>query len=145
MANSKQHIANTKKLRGFTLIELLVAIAIIGILSSILMVNLSGFRERTRDTTRKKDLRTIQTALELYRADTSSYPASLPSCGTDISNGGVAYLKKLPCDPVTGSKYNYTTPGSGYEIYACLENIHDSEKDTNKGSCSKAKFTVESP
>ena len=47
--------------KGFTLIELLVTIAIIGVLSSVLLVNLSGFRVRTRDVQRKRDLRTLQT------------------------------------------------------------------------------------
>ncbi len=142
------HKRNDINFKGFTLIELLISIAIIGILSSILLVNLSGFRARTRDTTRKKDLRIIQTALELYRADMSGYPNTLPSCGGALTSGGpggVTYLKKIPCDPSSGLNYNYSTPGGGYLMFACLENSHDSEKDANKGTCGTAKFTVESP
>lgn len=134
---------------GFTLIELLVTIAIIGILSSVLLVNLSGFRERTRDVQRKRDLRTLQTALELYRADLSSYPSSpLPTCGADFKNpdNQIIYLKKTPCDPLTKESYGYLVDSNTYTLFACLENETDAEKDTSKRTeCSKASFTVVSP
>jgi prepilin-type N-terminal cleavage/methylation domain-containing protein len=132
---------------GFTLIELLVTIAIIGILSSVLLVNLSGFRERTRDVQRKRDLRTLQTALELYRADVSNYPANLPACGNPLANGGVTYLRKSPCDPLNKTdKYIYNETGATYTLIACLENASDSEKDTPKhNGCADASFTVTSP
>jgi len=134
--------------KGFTLIELLVTIAIIGILSSVLLVNLSGFRERTRDVQRKRDLRTLQTALELYRADSTSYPETLPECGLDFVSvdSTIIYLKKIPCDPLSKVKYNYNKSLNTYELFACLENETDSEQDTfKKSECSKASFTVESP
>ena len=155
MSNVKCQISNNdhqfqseivNSLRGFTLIELLVTIAVIGILSSIMLVNLQGFRERTRDTGRKRDLRTLQTALELYRADTSSYPASLPPCGASLEAGNVMYLRQIPCDPLTRESYNYITSGAVYTLFACLENVNDQERDTTPQSgCSTASLTVLSP
>jgi prepilin-type N-terminal cleavage/methylation domain-containing protein len=130
--------------RGFTLIELLVTIAIIGILSSILLVNLQGFRERTRDIQRKRDLHEIQTVLELYRSDVSSYPAALPNCGSSLTNGSTVYMQKIPCDPLTNNKYSYSLAGNVYTMTACLENINDSEKDaTTQGGCGIASKTVQ--
>lgn len=138
------HNMNNLK-KGFTLIELLMTIAIIGVLSSVLMVNLQGFRERTRDTIRKKDLRTIQTALELYRSNNSNYPASLPACGTAFTGGSVNYLQKMPCDPLTNARYTYTLVGSVYSLIACLENAGDAERDSSiNGGCSNASMTVQS-
>lgn len=138
-----------KSVDGFTLIELLISIAIIGVLTSAFLMNLSGFRERTRDTTRKKDLMTIQTALELYRADASQYPNSLPACNAGLQLSGVTYLKQVPCDPDTNTRYNYQTngtPPSTYTMFACLENANDKEKDNpKKAGCSRASFTVLSP
>ena len=55
--------------KGFTLVELLIVVAIIGILSTLLMANFIGVRQRARDAQRKADLRQIQSALELYRSD----------------------------------------------------------------------------
>src|SRR5690348_7093470 len=67
--------------KGFTLVELLIVIAIIGILSTLLMTNFIGVRQRARDAQRKADVRQIQSALELYRADNGSYPAAAGSNG----------------------------------------------------------------
>jgi general secretion pathway protein G len=125
------------KQKGFTLIELLVVLAIIGILTSFLLANLVGAKARARDAERKSDLRQIQAALELYRADQSSYPAQpLPNCGSSLPapSGGTIYMQKIPCDPLNSGQnvYTYiqTGGGTGYTLIACLENVNDSQKDT---------------
>ncbi|MCX6813628.1 MAG: prepilin-type N-terminal cleavage/methylation domain-containing protein, partial [Candidatus Azambacteria bacterium] len=55
-----------KKLKqgGFTLLELLVVISIIGLLASILVVNLTSARRRARDVKRVADVRNLQIAVE---------------------------------------------------------------------------------
>ena len=62
--------------KGFTLIELLIVIAIIGILSSIVLVSLSSARQRARDAQRKSDLHSIQLALESHFAQNGTYVIS---------------------------------------------------------------------
>ncbi len=150
--NCKLKIVNWR--RGFTLIELLIVIAIIGVLATLLMVNFVGVRQRARDAQRKSDLRQIQSALEIYRADSSSYPLSLAGCGLPFSANGTTYMQKVPCDPLSSGNYVYTyVPGSGnmtYSIYACLENVNDSQKDTaNSSYCTGGStnwsYTVNSP
>lgn len=125
--------------KGFTLVELLIVVAIIAILSTLLMVNFIGIRQRARDAERKSSLRQIQSAFELYRADQNSYPTALGTCigVPDCTNTANAiYMKNVPTDPNGSSWYNsgnyyYYTPDSGgtYYLVACLENTSD--KDQN--------------
>jgi len=60
--------------KGFTLIELLVVIAIIGLLASIVIVNVNSGRGKARDTRRKSDFTQIRNALEMYYDKYGRYP-----------------------------------------------------------------------
>lgn len=120
--------------QGFTLIELLAVIAIIALLSGIILVNVTGAQKRARDAQRKSDLRQIQAALELYRADNGIYfiGFELPACGTALASGTTVYLRKTPCDPNGATYfnsgrylYNDISAGARYQIVACLENASD--------------------
>jgi general secretion pathway protein G len=151
---------NFKNIKGFTLIELLVAISIIGILSSFLLANFVGARQRARDGVRKSDLRQIQAALELYRSDKGGYPLTLLACDNQFDDSlippSVIYMKKIPCDPSSTSasriSYTYTPSGSTYTLVACLENANDAQGDKDgsgnniHGSCNTLwQYTLQSP
>ena len=152
--NSEFIIQNS---RGFTLVELLIVIAIIGVLTTLLMANFIGVRQRARDAQRKSDVRQIQAALELYRSDQGSYPSSLPDCKGQLASpdGTVVYMRSVPCDPLYpnyyyGGKYFFSSdsgcdsgfpPQTGYHIRVCLENKNDKEgKSESFGGCSTQHF-----
>lgn len=61
--------------RGFTLIEILVTITIIGILASILFANFSDAKDTSRNKALRVELKELQLALELYKAQHDEYPA----------------------------------------------------------------------
>ena len=58
-----------KREEGFTLIELLVVVAIIGILSGIAFVSISGARESAYDTQIKSELGQIRSNAEMWYYD----------------------------------------------------------------------------
>lgn len=70
-----------------------MVIGIIGLLASIITINLTSARKRARDTKRIGDLRSIQAALEDYYGKNGQYPASL---GDLVST----YLPIRPTDPL---------------------------------------------
>src|SRR3989344_2904549 len=125
---------NNKK--GFTLIEILIVISVIGILASIVLVNLGGFRSRGRDARRISDLRTIQNALELYYANSGNYPIGTEDNLYDEVEA-LPGIGKLPRDPKTGNpKYSYGADANGlsYVLGATLENkntVLDNDEDEN--------------
>ncbi|MFA5750842.1 MAG: type II secretion system protein [Candidatus Paceibacterota bacterium] len=98
--------------KGFTLIELLIVVAIIGILSSIVLVSLRNARMKVRDTKRVSDIRQLRIALNLYYDTYDSYPSTTgyvfqdpSSCNETfeealsplVSNG---FISKIPVDPI---------------------------------------------
>lgn len=58
-----------KDYRGFTLIELLVVISVIGLLSSVVLSNLSNARAKARDAQRIASVIQMSKAVEVYAAD----------------------------------------------------------------------------
>ena len=126
-----------KKLRGFTLIELLMVIAIIGILSSIVMVSLGSSKTKSRDAKRVSDIKQVQTALELYYSDQNGYPVmgqtgvlgvGLQCLGTGafgVLGGtacGGAYMGLIPSNPTpNGMAYTYGGASSSYTITFSIE------------------------
>ncbi len=115
--------------RGFTLIELLVVIAIIGILSTIVIVNVVGVRARARDAQKKSELRQVQAALEQYRADVGGYPDSI-TVGSTIQSAASTYMQSVPVS-IASSTFTGGVSGkrANYCLRACLENASDPQKD----------------
>lgn len=60
--------------RGFTLIEVTVTVAIIAILSAGILFGITEAGKKSRDTKRVADLRTLQSAIELYKQKYGRYP-----------------------------------------------------------------------
>jgi general secretion pathway protein G len=105
---------------GFTLVELMVVIVIIGLLATIVAINVIPATDTARVEKAKADISTIEQALEQYRLDNLTYPSGSDGLQALLSpppglaqpqryrRGG--YIKKLPQDP-WGRAYLYTVPG----------------------------------
>ncbi len=72
---------------AFTLIELVVVIIIIAILAAIAVPKFIDRAGEAREAATLQSLSTIRSAIELYKADTSTYPQVLQTDLTDYLKG----------------------------------------------------------
>jgi general secretion pathway protein G len=113
-------IKSNKRAAGFTLIEVMVVIVILGILAAVVVPRVMDNPDKARVTKAKQDIRTLESALDLYKLDNFNYPSTdqglealvtEPSGSPEAKNwksGG--YMKRLPKDP-WGNEYQYLNPG----------------------------------
>jgi len=105
---------------GLTLVEMIVVLAIIAVVAVLIVPNVIGRPDQARVTVAKTDLKTIATALRVYRLDNGDYPTtaqglqalvekptSPPAPAAWATDG---YLPELPADP-WGQAYVYRSPG----------------------------------
>ncbi len=107
-------------MRGFTLIEIMVVMVIIAILGALIGPQILGRVDEARVTKAQSDIRTLGTALDLYRMDNYTYPSTDQGlralvekpADPNVRNwkaGG--YVQKLSKDP-WGNDYQYQFPGT---------------------------------
>lgn len=108
--------------RGFTLIELMVVLVIIGVLAGLIGPKIMGRPDEARRMKAKVQIQTLETALQLYKLDNSSYPSTeqglealvdAPASGELARNwreGGYLEKGRVPKDPWRND-YVYMSPG----------------------------------
>jgi general secretion pathway protein G len=114
---------------GFTLLELMVVIVIIGLLSTVVVLNVLPSRDQALVEKARADIALIEQALDLYRLDNLTYPSAADGLAALLAPpAGLAdprryrtggYVRRLPDDP-WGNSYQYANPGSraAIEIYS---------------------------
>jgi prepilin-type N-terminal cleavage/methylation domain-containing protein len=92
--------SNSHSQKGFTLIELLIVISIIALLSSIVLASIKTGRERSLITKTVGEMKSLQTALELYRSKFGVYPGGIgpaydddEQCGFFCYGGFVSFIQ----------------------------------------------------
>ena len=134
-----------QKTGGFTLLEILVSLSIIGILTSVIYFSFDTARESSRNKAMMAEVKELQLAIELYRAQNGEYPEAPASSGcgsgaaeqigTDSACGGEYivgltpdFISELPrasesANPNCDIEYRRFADGSWYKLSAneCLE------------------------
>lgn len=123
--NSKQ-----KTQAGFSLVELMVVVFIMGLLATLIIINVAPVGDRSRITKARADIANLENALEQYSLDLYTYPSTdqglaaltAPPPGADMMlyrPGG--YIRRIQNDP-WGNPYQYAFPGTRsaarYDIFS---------------------------
>ena len=112
---------------GVTLLEMMIVLVIIAIVAVMVVPNVIGRPDEARVTVAKTDIKTIGSALEIYRLDNRSYPTTSqglralvekptsPPSPANWHDGG--YLGEVPSDP-WGNAYVYRAgrTSDGFEL-----------------------------
>lgn len=131
-SNPAKPAARGRRLRrpcGFTLIEVMVVVVILGILAAIVVPRIMSRPDEARIAKAKQDIRTLESALNLYKLDNYVYPSTEQGLEALVQKptgepvprnwkeGG--YIDRLPKDP-WGNPYQYLNPGvhGAIDIYS---------------------------
>jgi general secretion pathway protein G len=106
---------------GFTLVELMVVIVIIGLLATVVAINVLPSQDRAMVEKARADIAVLETGLETYRLENLAYPRSEDGLQALVTApAGLArperyrrggYIRRLPEDP-WGAAYQYRLPGA---------------------------------
>lgn len=105
--------ALNRSARAFSLIEITVVLALVGVLASIVTVNVRQHLITGKQNAVKAEMSAIMTALETFYTMQGRYPTNeegLQLLASKPATGGEALLKHLPRDP-WGREYQYNNPG----------------------------------
>lgn len=118
-----------KEEKGFTLIEIMVVLIIIGLLAGIVVPKLMGRTEEAKHTKTMVQIKNLQSALDLYKLDSGSYPTTDQGLQALVEKPAVGeipkrwkeggYIDKLPKDAWLNN-YVYISPGvhGEYDLYS---------------------------
>lgn len=113
---------NALRLRrsGLTLVEMIVVLAIIALVAVLIVPNVIGRPDEARVTVAKTDLKTIASALRIYRLDNGDYPTTDQGLAALVARptappeprswASDGYLPEVPTDP-WNRPYVYRSPG----------------------------------
>lgn len=116
---------------GFTLTEIMVVVFIIGLLSTVVLVNVLGARTDAQTKTAQANIAALTQSLERYSLQLYTYPTeqqgleALVEAPTDLSDASLyprgGFIQKLPNDP-WGRPYQYVFPGersrAAYDVFS---------------------------
>lgn len=122
----RRQISGSSSEDGFTLIEMIVVIFILGLLATYVAPRVIGKSDDAKIVKAQADIRSFETALDMYKLDNGSYPTTeqglqalveKPASGnlSRWREGGYLTKRKISKDP-WGNEYIYVSPGSNGDV-----------------------------
>jgi general secretion pathway protein G len=102
-----KQLRERKREEGFTLVELMVVIVIIGLLATVVVINVMPAQDTARLRKAEADIATLEQGIEMYRLNRMNYPSAGDGLQALVTEG---FIKRLPDDP-WGNPYRYAAPG----------------------------------
>lgn len=115
---------------GFTLVELMVVVVIIGLLATVVAINVLPSQDRAMIGKAKADIAVLEQAVETYRLDNLTFPDGQAGLNALVAApAGLAqperyrqggYIRRLPQDP-WGNPYQYRQPsahGGQFDVWS---------------------------
>lgn len=124
---------------GFTLLEILIALTIIGILSGVVGLSVSGYLRKAKLEAARSQIKTFQVALQMYKAAQGQLPGTaqglealcvqptIPPLPKDYPPEGYLESRTLPKDPWL-NPYVYLVPGRRGEPFEIVSYGADGEE-----------------
>ena len=116
--------------QGFTLVELMVVIVIIGLLATVVAINVLPSQDRAMLGKAQADISVLEQAVETYRLDNLAFPTDQQGLEALVSApAGLArperyreggYIRRLPTDP-WGNPYQYrrrSAHGGQFDVFS---------------------------
>lgn len=94
---------------GFTLIELLIVIVILGILAAVVVFAVGGITDQGQESSCKAERKTVEVAIEAYRAQEQAYPSGATPITSFLGAGGASWYE--PNASTTDAGMTRTTEG----------------------------------
>ncbi len=95
----------------------MVVIVIIGLLATVVVINVAPATDKAAVTKVEADVATLEQGVEMYRLSKLRYPEGGQGLQALVAEG---FVKRLPDDP-WGNPYRYATPGrdgASFDIYS---------------------------
>jgi prepilin-type N-terminal cleavage/methylation domain-containing protein len=119
--------------QGFTLIEIMVVVSIVAILAAVIGVNALQSGQQSRDAKRQADIRTLQSAVELYKNKYGRYPEQCPQLNPGISEGWSGQIgTNFACADST-NRYVFGASGREFSEFMATLPVDKKLNGTNSG------------
>ena len=111
----RTHVRRRRDEDGFTLVELMVVLVIIGLLATVVIINVMPALDRGNATKVRADITGFEEAIEIFRISNARYPTAEE--GLQILAVDRRYIRRVSDDP-WGRPYRYLAPGRNGQPYS---------------------------